>query len=125
MKNEKYHNVRRVPIEKWWKECKIDIPNIQKHDPSLFWVSTGTSVTSFMGPSKKRFCLDLTSHMYVIVIFFFLECEPIFFYFSAIIVIAWHNFSVTGFRISQRNIYFKELLILKYFFVLAGHKIQT
>ena len=34
-----------------------------------------------MGPSKKRFCLDLTSHMYVIVIYFFLECEPIFFLF--------------------------------------------
>ena len=48
MKNKKYHTVRTVPKSnrKIAERCKIDTPNTQMHDLTLFLLGTGTSVTN-------------------------------------------------------------------------------
>ena len=48
MKNKKYHTVRTVPksSRKIVERGKIDTPNTQMHDLSLFRLGTGTSVTN-------------------------------------------------------------------------------
>jgi hypothetical protein len=48
MKNKKYQTVRTVPKSNWKivEIGKINIPNTHKHDHSLSWLDTDTSVNS-------------------------------------------------------------------------------
>jgi hypothetical protein len=56
-------------IIKFVERCKIDIPNTQKHDLSLSWFGTYSSMTC--GDKAREFVLPLA---YVIV---FLSCQNI------------------------------------------------
>lgn len=47
MENKKYQTVGTIPklIIKIIERVLIDTPNTQSHDPSLYWLVTGTSIT--------------------------------------------------------------------------------